>query len=224
MADLLTLNEYKTYAGIPLSDTTNDVQLAAMITAASRAIRNYTDRSFDTTLITEERQFEYDGGGYLDIDDATAITGVAFTYPLLGTTDITLDATYQWRAMPYGGPVYHYVIVPMGYYGMSPEMGFMRNLDVAAREGRLSGPLPLVKVTATWGWPAVPEDVKLATLWTLDDWDAGVAGPSNPGVVSESIEGYAVSYGSRQGTRESMLMAVSNRSKDLLSHYQKIYV
>jgi hypothetical protein len=224
MADLLTLNEYKTYAGIPLSDTTNDTQLTAMIGAASNSIRNYTDRSFDTTLITETRQFEYDGGGYLDIDDATTVSGVSFTYPLPGTTDVVLDASYQWRAMPYGGPVYHYVVVPTGYYGVSPEMGFMFNLDVVARERRLQTPPPLVKVTATWGWPSIPEDVKMATLWTLDDWGAGVAGPSNPGVVSESIEGYAVSYGSRQGAREALLMAVPNRAKELLSMYQKIYV
>lgn len=223
MADLLTLNEYKTYAGIPVSDTQYDSQLTAMLGAASQAIRTYTDRSFDTSLVTEERQFEYDGSGYLDIDDATAVSAVAFTYPTY-SPDIVLDAL-QWRAMPFGGSVYYYVVMPQAVYGMSPEMGFMRNLDVAAREGRLLGPLPLVKVTATWGWPAVPEDVKQATLWTMEDWGAGPAGSTTPGVVSEAIEGYARTFGNRQGQSSiNMLMGVPNRAKDILAAYQKVYV
>jgi hypothetical protein len=153
------------------------------------------------------------------------VQSVALTYPGGIGNDVTLDATYQWRAMPYGRPVFHYLVLPMGFYGPSPEMGFMRNLDVAAREGRLTGPLPLVKVGATWGWPEVPKDVKLATLWTMEDWGAGEAGPTTPGAVSEAIEGYSVSFGSRTGaSREMQLMGMPNRAKDLLSAYQKVYV
>jgi hypothetical protein len=223
MADLLTLNEYKTLAGIPVSETTNDAQITALLAGASQAIRAFTDRSFQTAQVTEERIFEYDGAGYLDIDDATVISSVNFTYPGGIGSDYLVDAL-QWRAMPYNGSVFHYIVLPEGFYGPSPEMGFMRNLDVAAREGRTLRPLPLVKVTGTWGWPSIPEDVKLATLWTLEDWGAGFAGPSNPGAVSESIEGYSVSYAGRQGSREAMMIAVPNRVKDLLARYQKIYV
>ncbi len=222
MADLLTLKEYKNYAGIPVSDTSYDTQLTKMLAAASQAIRNYTGRSFDTALATVERQFEYDGHNYLEIDDAVAVSSVAFTYPSW-SPDIVLDAI-QWRAMPFNGPVFYYIMMPGGVYGASPEMGFMRNLDVAAREGRLIGPAPLVKVNATWGWPAVPEDVKQATLWTMEDWGAGPAGSTTPGVTSEAIEGYARSFGGRQGANINALMGVPNRAKDVLAQYQRVLV
>ena len=225
MADLLTLTEYKNYAGISLTDTTHDTQINKMLAAASLAIRNYTDRSFDTTLVEDtERIFPYDGSGFLDIDDATEITQVALSFTL--GPDQVLDSTYQWRAMPYGKTPYNYLIMSGVYpWGASFEMGFMENLDVMAREGRLLAQLPLAKVTGTWGWLAIPEDVKLAALWTLEDWGAGEAGATTPGAVSESIEGFSRSFGgSRSEAAARSLLAVPNRAKDLLAHYQRIYV
>lgn len=224
MADLLTLTEYKNLAGIPLSDTQYDTQLGSLLPAASLAIRNYTGRDFDTTPVTEQRSFEYDGAGFVDIDDCTSVTGVAlaFTYG----PDIALDATYQWRAKPYGGPVYHYLELVGTPYGISGEMGFMSNLDQAARDGRLLAQLPVAKVTAVWGWPSIPEDVKLAMLWTLEDWGAGGAGPTTPGVTAEAIEGFSRTFASGRDAASAAraLLAVPNRAKDLLAAYQKVYV
>lgn len=221
MAPLLTLVEYKNLAGIPVSDTTHDTQLNAMLSAASLAIRNYTDRSFETATVTEQRMFEYDGAGYLDIDDATAITEVALSFTLGG--DQVLDSTYQWRAMPYGKPVYYYIALTQLGWGLgNGEMGFMYNLDRAVREGLVIAQLPIAKITATWGWPAVPEDVKLATMWTMEDWGAGEAGSTTPGVTSESIEGFSRSFGGGRMT-EVQLMGVPNRAKDILAQYQRVY-
>src|SRR5688500_5264382 len=100
MADLLTLTEYKNYAGIPLTDATHDTQLSKLLAAASLAIRNYTDRSFNTTTVAETRPFVYDGSGFLDIDDATAITAVSMTFTM-GDPQV-LEPSWQWRAMPHG--------------------------------------------------------------------------------------------------------------------------
>jgi hypothetical protein len=222
MADLLTLTEYKNYAGIPLTDTDHDTQINKMLAAASLAIRNYTDRSFDTTLVTEERMFPYDGSGFLDIDDSTAITQVALSFTL--GPDQVLDPTYQWRAMPYGKTPQNYLIMSGVFpWGGSFEMGFMENLDVMASEGRLLAQLPIAKVTGTWGWTVIPEDVKLAALWTLEDWGAGEAGPTTPGVTSEAIEGFSRSFGGRTEAARARL-AVPNRAKDILAHYQRVYV
>lgn len=224
MADLLTLTEYKNYAGISLTDTTHDTQLNKMLAAASQAIRNYTDRSFDTTLVTEERPFPYDGSGFLDIDDATAITQVKMSFGTL-TPDQTLDPDWQWRGMPFGKTPMNYILMTGIWPWASSEMGFMENLDVAAAEGRVFAQLPVAKVTATWGWLAIPEDVKLATLWTLEDWGAGESGPTTPGAVSESIEGFSRSFGGgRAEAAARALLAVPNRAKDILAHYQRVYV
>lgn len=222
MADLLTLNEYKTRTGIPTTETQYDAQITALLAAASLAIRNYADRSFETAAATEERQFEYDGSGFLDIDDATVITQVALSFTL--GPDQVLDATYQWRAMPYGKPVFYYIAIADAYpWGISPELGFRSNLDMLAREGRLVAQLPVAKVTGTWGWPAIPEDVKMATVWTLEDWGAGPAGSTTPGVTAEAIEGFSRSFSGRAGNQVNALMGLTNRAKDLLAHYQKVY-
>jgi hypothetical protein len=174
------------------------------------------------------RTFEYDGSGYLDIDDCQAVTAVALSFTL--GPDQILDPTYQWRPKPFNAPVhgqaYYYLEIAGAYpWGLDPEMGFMQNLDMLAREGRLTAQMPVAKVTATWGWPAIPQDVKLAALWTLEGWGAGDAGPTTPGVVSESIEGYARSFGGTGAAEaERTLLAIPNRARDLLSQYQTINV
>lgn len=228
MADLLTLTEYKNYQGISLTDTGNDTQLTKMIAAASLAIRNYAGRDFTVGNTTEERTFEYDGGGYLDIDDCQAVTSVALSFTL--GPDQTLDPTYQWRPKPFNAPThglaYYYLEIAGALpWGMDPELGFPQNLDTLAREGRLTAQMPVAKVTATWGWPAIPEDVKLALIWTLEGWGAGDAGPSTPGVVSESIEGFNRSFGGTGAAEaERTLLALPNRARDLLAQYQIINV
>lgn len=224
MADLLTLTEYKTYVGISLTDTSDDAQLTKMLAAASLAIRNWTGRDFETGGPTEERLFEYEGSGYLDIDDCTDVDSVALSFTL--GPDQVLDSTYQWRAKPFGGPVFHYIELAGVYpWGVNVAMGFRENLDVLAREGRLTAQLPVAKVTATWGWPTIPEDVKLAAIWTMEDWGAGPAGPTTPGVTAEAIEGFSRSFGGgRTADAARALLAVPNRARDLLAQYQKIYV
>lgn len=216
MADLLTLTELRTFLGVDSTDHRDDTMYAAMIPAASVAIRNFTERDFGAPSVTEERAYEYDGSGYIDIDDATAITRVAFSVP--SGADIELP-TDSWRAMPVlrdDAPVFYYLLIAGGYSGLSTEMGFLRNLDVLAAEGRLPQVTPLAKVTGTFGWPAVPEDVKLAALWTIQEWTSKDSGES---LSAESIEGFSRSWGSKTGGTTSL--AIPNRARDILANYQK---
>src|SRR3954470_10229168 len=116
-ADLLTLAEFKTYEGIPLSDTSNDTQSNALIKAASLAIRNFTGRDFVVGSVSEQRTFEYDGSGYLDIDDCQSVASVALSFTL--GPDQILDPTYQWRPKPFNAPVhnlaYYYLEIAGAY-------------------------------------------------------------------------------------------------------------
>jgi hypothetical protein len=219
---LLTLDEFKTRIGTSLSDTRKDVLYTASLAAASAVILNYTDRDFGVAETTETRVFEYDGSGYMDIDDAVDITAVAFTVP--GSEDINLD-TLQWSGQPFRSrrtPVYTQIILPTfgaHYHGMSPQMGFTRNLDLLAREGRLPGSIPsTVKVTGTFGWPEVPEDVKLAVVWTIQDW---LAAPKAANLTAESIEGFSRAWG-RIGGQESR--AIPSRALDILAQYDRVTV
>jgi hypothetical protein len=219
---LMTLDEFKARIGTPLTDTRKDVLYSLSLAAASAVILSYTDRDFGVAETTETREFEYDGSGYMDIDDAVDITAVAFTVP--GGQDITLDPL-QWSGQPHRSrrtPVYTQLILPtfgQHYFGSSPAMGFTRNLDLLAREGRLPGSIPsTVKVTGTFGWPEVPEDVKLAVVWTVQDW---LAAPKAANLTAESIEGFSRAWG-RIGGQESR--AIPSRALDILAQYERISI
>lgn len=223
MPDLITLNEFKTAAGIALTNTQRDAEYTWMISAASRMISQYADRDFGEPQVTEERQFTYDGSGYLDIDDAQSISTVAMSVP--GGVDVPLDITYQWVPMPprrNDSPVYYYIALPgfIGYSGFDPEMGFTRNLDVWVNDyGRPRIPTVL-KVNAIWGWPTVPDDVKQATVWTIQGWESR---KGDEDLTAESIVGYSRSWGQR-GQGAPPALAIPSRARDVLAQYEKIQI
>lgn len=221
MADLVTLPELKSLLGIDPSDTRKDAKFTAAIPVASRLISLFSERDFGAPNVTEDRLFEYDGSGYLDIDDASAVNSVAVVVP--GSTNMPLDS-YQWQPAPArrdDSPVYYYLrIAPLGAYGMSPEMGFTYNLDVLAREGRLAGRAmaTFMSVNAVWGWPTIPDDIKMAAAWTIKDWDARDSGE---GLSSEAIAGYSRTWAMATG---SVGIALPTRVLDILAAYAKIGV
>lgn len=215
---LVQLAEVKTALDIDPTDNRRDELLTAAITDASQAIINYTDRDFGSGNVTEERSFAYDGSGYLDIDDASALTAVKFAVP--NATDITLTPD-EWTPQPQRSsrlPVYYYLILPLSYPNLpSAELGFTYNYDRYVLEhGRPIMP-QIVKVTGTWGWPNVPDDVKRATIWTISAWTENPGGSDN--LQSESIEGFSRSWAN--ALQAMGALAIPNRARDILSAYQR---
>jgi hypothetical protein len=222
MADLITLDELKAARGIDPTDTSEDATLASVIPIVSSTIRLESGRDFGSSLVTETREFIYDDTGFIDIDDAQTITAVELVIPNAANVALTTD---QWRAMPPrrdDNPTYWYIM--LAHYtlpGFSPEMGFARNIDVMYREGRYFTGLPqMIAVTGTWGWPEVPEPVKLAAVWTIEDWLASSGGGEE--LTSESIEGFSRSWGGRGGDRAAL--SLPSRARSVLAYYEKIYV
>lgn len=223
MADLVTLSEVRAILGIDPTNTRDDAAYTALIPGASDLIKSYTERSFGDSVVTEERTFDYDGSGYLDIDDATDITLVKLAYPY-GAPDITLT-TDDWKPMPSrraDAPVYTYIDMPayVGAVWGSPEMGFANNLDVYARERGSYGIPPRIKVTGTWGWTTVPEDIKLAAAWLVQSIKSR---PISDGLSSEAIEGWSRSWGMRAGSSAASL-AIPEPVRDILARYSRIEV
>lgn len=205
---LISVEELK--AALNISGTAEDTELEFAIKAASRAIINYTDRDFGTEALTEERSYEYDGSGSLDIDDASAVTQVKIESSVLDS-DV-------WTAQPYAGPVYYFIDnLPLARL-RSGEMGFERNEDVyllqhGARPQR-------IYVTATWGWETVPPDVQQATIWTAAEMrQRPDTGPG--GIGSESVAEVARAYVTgTMDTREAIPM----RAQRLLDQYRRINI
>lgn len=216
--DLITLADFRLAQGTDVTDTRDDAKWTQWISFASDAIRAYTGRDFGAAVVTEERTFEYDGSGFVDIDDASVITAVTLV-PGFGAADIVLT-TDDW----YGGPIrrddaplFTYVKLTNSGY-VSPEMGFNRNLDVYFRDHRFDPSPRLVKVNGTWGWASTPGDVQMAAIWTLQDWESRDGGD---GLTAESIEGYSRSWAARGA--QSAAMAIPDRARDLLSNYGKVW-
>jgi hypothetical protein len=78
--------------------------------------------------------------------------------------------------------------------------------------------VPTLTVNAQWGWPVIPQDVKLAAAWTIND---ALSEPADQNLAAEAIEGYSRSW-ANQGTVLSSL-AVPNSARDLLAPYTREY-
>lgn len=210
---LITAAEVKEALGLKPADTGKDSQIAQALPLAESAIQDFTNRDFALNVPANPatlREFVGEEAGFTSIDDAVhgSVTAVA---TVDGVGVVTNLLTTQYIVQPVAGefPVAWYLeTYPLRR--TSPAMGFTRNEDVLYREGKLLMTQQfLVRVTAKWGWPAVPGAVKMAAIWTT------IAFIENPRpYISEAIQGYS-------RTREAAIDAVPARARDLLGRYVK---
>lgn len=149
-----TRDELKNYLRIPLADTTDDVMLDRDIEAASRAIDFHCNRQFGLVATPEIRYFTprwYSRFGRYIVDIDDLMTQVAAVILLDSAGDLTYAATVDLtkcqftplNAAPKGRP-WTRVVLPQ-----------------ATSTSEAPG---AVKMTASWGWTAVPVTVKEACL------------------------------------------------------------
>lgn len=143
-----TLAEVK--AALRITDTIDDSLLEMAVESASRLVDAYCARSFYNAG-TASRYFVADTDWLTNIDDAVTITEIA--------TDASADGTYD-------------VVWQADDYQLEPLNGRVDGLPVPYNAIRAIGDYTypiwggeaLVKVTATWGWSAVPTAIKQATI------------------------------------------------------------
>lgn len=135
--------------------TIDDVLLGIVITAASRHVADHCGRDF-SPVASSVRDFYPVDPNVVRIDDATAVTVVA--------TDDGSDGTYSttWTTT-------EYQLQPVGGIGPAGQTGWPYTAIVAISSRTFTASpfnrRPPVRVTGAWGWTAIPEDVKLATLF-----------------------------------------------------------
>jgi hypothetical protein len=165
--DYTTIPNVRAQLGIP--DGQDDVLLGLAITAASRAIDNATGTQFHP--VTETREYEAASDvvwvdRFLTTDGLTVATG----------TDGTFGTTVPSSAYAAAG------------IRISGQFVYDRITAISAAWPRSHG-RPTVAVTATWGWPEVPEVVEMAArikaaqLFSRKDSPFGVAGNADFGIV-----------------------------------------
>lgn len=212
--NLITLAELKSAMNIAAGDVdaVRDGRLEIAIRDASAAVRRFADRAFGIPETLGTRQYEWDASGYLDIDDAMAVTTIVFTF---GGFEFPIEPFY-WRPEPQEGPPYTYLTIPHWAGIYDPEMGFTKNLDVISKDRGWPGLIPTVKVTGSWGWPEVPPDVKRATIYTAADMSEK---PGN--YVSESIAGYSYTTSNRTSGSPTAIPSVA---QDILAAYVRFQI
>lgn len=222
-ADLLTYNEYLAAVGKAPADldTSETTRIEWAISAASDAIRSYTDRDFTLNVdaVQGTRTYRYYGHGTLDIDDATSVITVGIA-PQTFSFGRTLES-FEYFVSPMESTIFTYIEFFTRFVsrGISPEMGFKQNLDQYPFI-----PYPVeIQVNAVWGWPEVPKAVKMAAVWGTANF---IADPSP--YAAEAIAGYSRSY-QRTAARGNILpgqtiQSLPDRAIALLDPYTRILV
>lgn len=144
--DYVSLDALSSYLGL-IDDTEEVGELAAAITAASRAVDKRCGRQFGVTSGAVERFYPaaYDrpaGVGFVETDDIASAAGL-----VVSIADVELDAT-DYRLVPRNA-----ASKDRPWTGIEFTSGHVGPHTVAE-----------VSVTAVYGWVSVPEPVKLATL------------------------------------------------------------
>lgn len=140
--DYVTLAEQKAFKKI--SDTNDDTEIALYISAASRAVDDFTNRQFGQVAAPEQRIYTafYDRRRrvwVVEVDDLPTTTGLVVQIDGTTTTDYTLEP----RNAVLKGLLYTHIVFGST---LSP-----------------TGAVDEIAVTASWGWAAVPNAVKYAT-------------------------------------------------------------
>ncbi len=163
-------------------DTSDDDELIRKLTTASRRIDRDTGRRFWCDATASARVYDIQHERKVIVDDMSTTTGV--------TVEIGVDPSYSTVASNYylfrpanalARARVPYIIEAAAWYS------WQYAVSTGIPGGWLSG--TQLRVTAIWGWPAVPDEITEACLllasrlFRRKDSPEGVAGFSDLGVV-----------------------------------------
>ncbi len=167
-----TLTELKTT--LRITDSTDDVELQAKLLAASRRVDRDCGRRFWSDRTTSSRIYTPHHEELLPVNDIATSTGLVVEVGRASTW--TTVASNAYDLLPENAEADSRAIeVLTRVLGYWPMWGLQR-----------------VRVTARWGWPAVPEEIKnaaillAARLFRRKDSPEGVQGFADLGVVRVS--------------------------------------
>lgn len=152
VTDYISSSDFKTRFGI--TTTGDDTRIAAHCTAASRQVDSICGRQFGPGSATT-RTFRPDSLRLVRIDDCHTITAVEIDTGDDGTYATELTAGADYTSLPLNG------VGPNGQTGWP-----VTQLELSGRTYRLpmwNARPNSVRVAATFGWAAIPNDVIEAT-------------------------------------------------------------
>jgi hypothetical protein len=172
-------------SALRVQDSDDDVMIELAIESASRAIDGHCGRHFYAESEATARTFVASSSHLCHVDDISTTDG------LIVKTDTTGAGTFgiTWTANDYQ-------LEPLNGRRSGQAWAYDTIIAVGAhyfpKWGTLNRGEALVQVTATWGWPAIPEPVRQATLiqavslFKGKDAPLGVAGFGDVGAIRMS--------------------------------------
>ena len=179
-----TKNQIKAALRIGTADVLDDDLIDNCAGAASRLIDGYCNRKFWAVGSATVRVYQAEDSFFCSIDD---ISGTAITLQTSTNADGVFDTTWSptdWQLEPLNGDLDGITWA----YDKIRAIGDYQFPTVNANYGSQA----LVKVTANFGWPAIPEPVTQATiiqasrLFKRYDSPLGVAGFGDMGAIRVS--------------------------------------
>ena len=179
-----TQNQLKGFVGIPTSDSGDNDLLDDAINAASRQIDAFCGRIFYAETSASARKFFTNDPYRLRVDDISTETGlvVKLDDDDDGTYEVTVAST-EFQLLPINNVVGGILISPFYIVELFSGGSHEWPLDFSSNR-------PRAEVTAKWGFPSVPEQIRQATLMLASELFAmrnaplGVAGVGDFGVVN----------------------------------------
>lgn len=150
----ITLAELKSYMKPSIGDSSDDTELEYAVEAASRMIDQHCRRRFYADTSATARTYRAEWVDKIYVDDISTLTG------LLVSTDTTDNGTFDrsWTVST------DFEMEPLQAIGPGGETWAYTTIRAVGTSYRFptGGRRPRVQVTATWGWPAVPDAVRQA--------------------------------------------------------------
>lgn len=170
-----TLDELKAYLSMQ-EDSRFDVPLQQALESVGEEIEQYCNRQFNKVTVASARVFIVDNSRHVIVADFWTISGLVIEYAPAGGSYTTVSAS-SYELHPLDG-----VVDGQPGWPYNKIVPTVNGSWIPARGGRL-------RVTAQWGWNAVPAPVKQACLimagatFQIKDAPFGVAGSDQWGSI-----------------------------------------
>lgn len=171
--------------------TTDPGSYGDLLAAASRAVELFTGRQFNKTTVATAREYRAVDAQRLPVDDFHTMTDLAINVEN-GTAWVVADVDPRpWNGVFNGQTGWPYF-----------DLFAVNRIWPWSRRAKIT-------VTAQWGWDAVPEAIKQATL-DVASLSIGSSGAGVGTIASERLQDWSASYVTsidEQGTRPEFARA-----------------